>query len=203
MKTFLVTLSILTFISFSSCSKSEVIAEYDINWKKCLNGTIQLFDDLTYHLKCDNKEEEGTWYFQSEIDSVLCINRHDKLTTTTNVTRNYFIQNNLLYPLEHFEITEDFEWTLGKSGPSWIPSEAFNHAGPHFEDTTQIISAIDSSEWNYVYKAENGNFHLTLTGYYFMENQPGQSAGGTDYEAKAFLALEKNEKIIYSSVTNE
>jgi hypothetical protein len=174
----------------------EILAEYEIDWKKCLNGKVQLFSDSTYTQKCENKEETGTWFFKSVIDSVLCLRRDETITTTTNVTRNYFVQNDFLHALELIEVIEEFEWILGKRGPSWTLSSSLKSEETNLisENATQIISSIDSSAWNYVYKGDNGNFCLTLSGYYFMENQPGMSAGGSEYISRAFLALEKNDR---------
>ena len=183
-------------IFLNACSEPDIVGEYKIDWKKCSNGKIQLFEDLTYNQKCENKEENGTWFFKSVKDSILCLRRDETITTTTNFTQNYFVRNNSVYALERMEIVEEFDWILGKRGPSWTPSTSIKseETNSMSENATQIISSIDSSAWKYVYKGNNGNFHLTLIGYYFKENQPGVSAGGSEYVARAFLALEKNER---------
>lgn len=178
------------------CAEPEIIAEYTLNWKKCANGIVQLRNDSTYLKSGDHVNETGTWDFKSVKDSIICLKREETITMTTNVPQCYFIENNILFPIECIEIEVDFEWILGKNGPRWtlssaIDSEELNSIS---DNATQIISSIDSSEWRYAYKGENGNFHLTLVGHYFLEDQPGVSAGGADYNAKAFLALEKKRK---------
>ena len=152
--------------------------------ENCKDCWVKLYSDARFEFIEQENNTTGTYYYKHPEDSIICLNED-----------LYYINNDTLFPLNNNLINGHFEWYFSKDKPRWTLRNENNSEDPLFyaKNATQIKSSVDSNIWNYCYKMDTSNFLLDLDGYYFLDKQPGESAGGKLYVATTFLAL-KNQK---------
>lgn len=186
-------ITLLTLFGLLSCSKPDVIAEYNFSWAKCQNGTLKIYSDSTYTKNCNDTSQTGTWCFQSNKDSIIELKKDNNFNETLTVNEYYFIKNNIVHPLVPVKYEESFKWVMiNKIGPEWEKVESpkgcpISKVG----DRIHLISSTSSSLLDSLtFKGHSKIF----IGFYFKENQPGVSKGSTEFLSKTFLVTATNKE---------